>query len=192
MAGRLLGLWVRIPPVAWMSVCCECCVLSGRGLCFGPMTRPEESYRVWCVWVWSCSLDNEEALAHWGLLGHGWGGGGETGTGHDLYHFFPSSAEVKEYSYTSAFMEWTWTSLFQSSLSLKLPFTRPHGVTTHGNAIWVLTVLANLRQNWLRRLCMLLTLSDSEVFQLWAWWVSRHTPWHILYLSFRASQVYNI
>jgi hypothetical protein len=24
-------------------------VLSGRGLCDGPITRPEESYRVWCV-----------------------------------------------------------------------------------------------------------------------------------------------
>jgi hypothetical protein len=35
----------------WMSVCCECCVLSGRGLCYGLITRPEESYRVWCVWV---------------------------------------------------------------------------------------------------------------------------------------------
>jgi len=23
-AARLLGLWVRIPPWAWMSVCCEC------------------------------------------------------------------------------------------------------------------------------------------------------------------------
>jgi hypothetical protein len=44
-------------------------VLSGRGLCDGPITRPEESYRMWCVWVWSWSLDNEEALAHWGLLG---------------------------------------------------------------------------------------------------------------------------
>jgi hypothetical protein len=29
-----------------MSVCCECCVLSGRGLCDGLITRPEESYRV--------------------------------------------------------------------------------------------------------------------------------------------------
>jgi hypothetical protein len=45
----LLGLRVRIPPRAWMSVCCECCVLSGRGLCDGLITRPEESYRVWCV-----------------------------------------------------------------------------------------------------------------------------------------------
>ena len=26
-AARLLRSWVRIPPEAWMSVCCECCVL---------------------------------------------------------------------------------------------------------------------------------------------------------------------
>jgi hypothetical protein len=36
-------------PAEGMYVCCECCVLSGRGLCNGPMTRPEESYRVLCV-----------------------------------------------------------------------------------------------------------------------------------------------
>ena len=41
----LLGLRVRIPPGAWMSVYCECCVLSGRGLCDGSIPRPEESYR---------------------------------------------------------------------------------------------------------------------------------------------------
>jgi hypothetical protein len=46
---RLLGLRVRIPPTAWMSVSCECCVLSGRGLCDGLVTRPEESYRMRCV-----------------------------------------------------------------------------------------------------------------------------------------------
>jgi hypothetical protein len=33
----------------WMSASCECCVLSDRGLCNGLVTRPEESYRVWCV-----------------------------------------------------------------------------------------------------------------------------------------------
>jgi hypothetical protein len=44
-------------------VCSECCVLSGRGLCDGPITHPEESYRVWCVLMLSWSLDNEEALA---------------------------------------------------------------------------------------------------------------------------------
>jgi len=45
-AARLLRLWVRIPTGAWMFVCCECCVLSGRGLCDGLITRPEESHDV--------------------------------------------------------------------------------------------------------------------------------------------------
>ena len=48
-----------------MFVCCECCVLSGRGFCDGLITRPEESYRLWCVAV--CDLENlkyEEAIAH--------------------------------------------------------------------------------------------------------------------------------
>ena len=35
-AARFLGLWVRIPPVAWMSFSCvECCELSRRYLCGG-------------------------------------------------------------------------------------------------------------------------------------------------------------
>ena len=50
-AARLLRLWVRIPPEAWMFVCCECCVMLGRGLCDGLITRPEKSYRMWCVVV---------------------------------------------------------------------------------------------------------------------------------------------
>ena len=54
-AAPLLRLWVRIPSGAWMSVCCDCCVLSGRGLCDGLITRPEESYRLWCVVV--CDLE---------------------------------------------------------------------------------------------------------------------------------------
>jgi hypothetical protein len=48
-AARLLGLLVRILPGEWISVSCECSLLSGRGLCDGLITRPEESYRVWCV-----------------------------------------------------------------------------------------------------------------------------------------------
>jgi hypothetical protein len=28
-----------------MFFCCECCVLSGRGLCVGLITLPEESHR---------------------------------------------------------------------------------------------------------------------------------------------------
>ena len=50
-AARLLRSWVRIPPGAWMFVCCECCMLSGKGLCDGLITRPEESYRLWRVVV---------------------------------------------------------------------------------------------------------------------------------------------
>ena len=93
VAARLLELWVRIPPGAWMSVSCDSCVLSGRGLCDELITRTEESYQVWCVcvcvcececvcvcvcvcvcecvWVWSWIFDNEEALAYLGLLRRG-------------------------------------------------------------------------------------------------------------------------
>ena len=46
-AARLLRLWVRIPPGAF--VCCECCVLSGKGLYVELITRPEESHRLWCI-----------------------------------------------------------------------------------------------------------------------------------------------
>jgi hypothetical protein len=34
-----------------MFVCCDCCVLSGGGLCDGLITPPEESYRLWRVVV---------------------------------------------------------------------------------------------------------------------------------------------
>jgi len=43
-AARLLGLRVRIPPGLWLSVFCDCCVFSGRGLNDWLITRPEESY----------------------------------------------------------------------------------------------------------------------------------------------------
>jgi len=48
-AAHLLRLWVWIPPGAWMAVCCECCVLSGRHLCDELITCPEECYRFWCI-----------------------------------------------------------------------------------------------------------------------------------------------
>ena len=35
-------------PAVGKYVSCEC-LLSGRGLCVGLITRPEESYRLWCV-----------------------------------------------------------------------------------------------------------------------------------------------
>jgi len=49
-----------------MSVCCECCVLSGRGLCDVLITRPEESYRLWCVVV--CGMKTSR-MRPWPSLG---------------------------------------------------------------------------------------------------------------------------
>jgi len=66
-AARLLRLWVRIPPEAWMSVCCECCMLSGRGLCDALITRPEESYRLCCVVV--SDLESSRMRRPWPALG---------------------------------------------------------------------------------------------------------------------------
>jgi len=54
-----------------MYVCCECCVLSGRGLCDELITRPEESYRLW--WFVVCDLENfknEEAMIRVGSQRH--------------------------------------------------------------------------------------------------------------------------
>ena len=70
-AARLLKSWVRISPGEWIFVCCECCVLSGRGLCDELITRPEESYRMWCVVV--CDLENlknEETMTRVGSQRH--------------------------------------------------------------------------------------------------------------------------
>jgi hypothetical protein len=62
-ATRLLRLWVRMPSGAWMFLCCECCVLSGRGLCDELITRPEESYQLWCITV--CDLETSWMRRPW-------------------------------------------------------------------------------------------------------------------------------
>ena len=72
--ARFLGSRVRIPPGAWMSVCCECCVLSGRCICHELIIRPEESYRLWCVV--ECDLETSWMRRPWPngrLLRHGRG-----------------------------------------------------------------------------------------------------------------------
>jgi len=46
-----------------MFVCCECCVLSGRGLSDELITRPEESYRLCCVVV--CDLEISSMRKPW-------------------------------------------------------------------------------------------------------------------------------
>jgi len=49
VCGRLLAGTAGSNPAKDMTVSCECCVLSGRGLCDGLITRTEESYRLWCA-----------------------------------------------------------------------------------------------------------------------------------------------
>jgi len=45
-------------------------VLSGRGLCDGLITRPEDSYRLWRVVVCDQETSNEEAKAFYGAVGN--------------------------------------------------------------------------------------------------------------------------
>jgi len=66
-AARLLRSWFRITPGAWKFVCCESCVSSGRGLYGEMITRPEESYRLWCVVV--CDLETSRMRRPWPALG---------------------------------------------------------------------------------------------------------------------------
>ena len=61
VTASLLGMRIRIPPGAWLSVSCRCCVLPGRGLCDGRITRPEEFYRV-CVCVCVSGCDREASI----------------------------------------------------------------------------------------------------------------------------------
>jgi len=52
-----------------MFICCDCCVLSGRGLCNELITRPEKSYQLLCVVV--CDLKTSGMRKPWptgGLL----------------------------------------------------------------------------------------------------------------------------
>jgi hypothetical protein len=58
VSAGLLGLRVRMPPGAWMSVCCECCLFSSRGLCVGLITCQQELYRV----IYGVSACDCEAL----------------------------------------------------------------------------------------------------------------------------------
>jgi len=50
-----------------MFVCCECRVLSGRGLCDELITPPQESYRLWCIIV--CDLETSRMRRPWPSLG---------------------------------------------------------------------------------------------------------------------------
>jgi hypothetical protein len=49
--------------VSLVSVVCFQVEVSATG-----WSLVQRSPTEWCVWVWSWNLDNEEALAHWGLF----------------------------------------------------------------------------------------------------------------------------
>jgi len=49
VCGRSLAGIVGSNPTGGVDVCCDCRVLSGRGLCDELIIRPEESYRLCCV-----------------------------------------------------------------------------------------------------------------------------------------------
>jgi len=51
-----------------MFVCCECCVLSGKGLCDELITHPEEFYRLSCSVVGD--LETSRLRRPWPALGH--------------------------------------------------------------------------------------------------------------------------
>ena len=55
VCGRWPAEIVGSNPTGGMDVCLLCCVMSGRGLCDEVISRPEESYRLWCVVV--CDLE---------------------------------------------------------------------------------------------------------------------------------------
>jgi len=80
-----------------MFVCCECCVLSGRRLCDELITRPEESYRLWCVVV--CDQETSRMRRPWLALGRSATENKQTKQTHTLsslsyiltFHAFPLS-----------------------------------------------------------------------------------------------------
>ena len=45
-----------------------CCVLSDRGLCDGPIPRPEESCRLWCVFVCDLETSNNIPGLRWAVV----------------------------------------------------------------------------------------------------------------------------
>jgi hypothetical protein len=63
VCGRLAAEIVGSNPTSGMDVCFECCVLSGRDLCDELITRPEESYRLWCVVL--CDLETSRMRRPW-------------------------------------------------------------------------------------------------------------------------------
>jgi len=71
--GRSLAEILSSNPARDMDIClvcvcvCVCCLLSGRGFCDELITRPEESYRLWCIV--ECGLETSRMSRTWPALG---------------------------------------------------------------------------------------------------------------------------
>jgi hypothetical protein len=67
--GRSPGEYVGSNPTGGMDICMlwVLCVLSVRGLCDELITRPEESYRLWCVVL--CDLETSWMRRPWPTVG---------------------------------------------------------------------------------------------------------------------------
>ena len=106
-----------------MSVNCECCVLSGRGLCDKLIIRPEESYRLWCVV--ECDLETSRMRGPWPALGRRatLGVGGRSATwGVGTLTAKLNTTEFSEHYFTkgrtslrSAMSLWHWHSFTKST-----------------------------------------------------------------------------
>jgi len=69
-----------------MFVCYDCRVLLGRGLCDELITRPDESYRMWCVVV--CDLETSLMRMSWPA------GGCRAGNNSDLCNYQECKCKV--------------------------------------------------------------------------------------------------
>jgi hypothetical protein len=69
VCGRSLAGIEGSNPAGGMDICesCESCVLSGRGLCDGPIPRPEKCYQLCCVTV--CDSETSRMRRPWPVLG---------------------------------------------------------------------------------------------------------------------------
>jgi hypothetical protein len=67
VCGRSPSKTVGLNPARGMDVCSECSLLSSRGHCDEPITRPGESYRLWCVVVYHLETSSMKTL--WTALG---------------------------------------------------------------------------------------------------------------------------
>jgi hypothetical protein len=67
VCGRSLAGIAGLNPAGGMDLFLVSVALSGRGLCYGPIARPEETYRPWCVIV--CHLETLRTRRLWPMLG---------------------------------------------------------------------------------------------------------------------------